>query len=107
MTSSTRKQNFARCTFVFGFIAAAQVSGLSASTLVHVIPHSGKSSVNSTSVAPYSDVWTSMWSPALTSVRVVVLIAVMPLEVIMASSMFSKAATFAAKAYVPKQDICS
>ena len=83
---------------MFGFIAAAQVSGLSASTLVQVIPHSGKSSVNSTSVAPYSDVCTSMWSPALRSVRMVVLIAVIPLEVTIASSVFSNAATLAARA---------
>ena len=85
-------------TFVFGFIAAAQVSGLSASTLVQVMPHSGKSSVHRTSVAPYSDVWTSMWSPALMSVSMVVLIAVIPLAVSMAASVFSRAATLAARA---------
>ena len=47
-----------------------------------------------------------MWSPDLSSFSMVVLIAVMRLEVTIASSVFSSAATFAAKAYVAAHNLC-
>jgi len=81
---------------VLDFTAAAQVSGLSASTLLNVIPQSGKSFVKNISDPPYKDCWTSMWSPDLSNVSSVELIAAMPLAVTTAAFVFSKAAIFAA-----------